>query len=111
MPSDPHQNRMEGWQSCILILIALFLLPARADAVNILVLNSYHEGFEWTDDIVHGAADVLKSTRQKIAIHTEYMDTRRHPGRPFLDTLAAYYKVKYAKVHFSSIIASDDTAV
>src|SRR5436309_2701038 len=111
MPSDVNQDRTGGRRIWIIVLMALFTLSANAGAAQVLVLNSYHDGFEWTDDIVRGVGDVLRSTKQKISIHTEYMDTRRHPGREFLDTLAAFYKAKFANVRFNAIIASDDTAV
>src|SRR5437899_6913908 len=111
MSSEVNQDRTGGRRSRIFVLMALFMLSADADAAQVLILNSYHHGFEWTDDIVRGAGDVLRSTKQKISIHTEYMDTRRHDGRQFLDTLAAFYKVKFANVRFNAIVASDDNAV
>jgi PAS domain S-box-containing protein len=98
------------WTS-LLLLLAICIPQAQPAGPRVLLLNSYHDGYEWTDDIVHGASEVLRGAKKTVQINTEYMDIRRHRDPSFLDTLADFYKIKFAKRHFDAIIASDDPAI
>ncbi len=41
-----------------------------------LVLNSYHKGFLWTDNIVKGIESVLGPEENDIELKIEYMDSK-----------------------------------
>ncbi len=43
---------------------------------NVLVVNSYHIGYEWSDDIVKGIKSVLSDNNFNIFI--EYLDSKRY---------------------------------
>ena len=64
-------------------LICLFIagiatadIPAKRGC-KILILNSYHKEFKWTDDLVCAAKQFLSSQIKNPDIYTEYMDTKR----------------------------------
>ena len=69
-----------------LFLCYLFVLPATAAAEQrILVLQSYHPGFVWSDRINQGILDTIP---HNIIVQIEYMDTKR------LNTPAHFAKLK-----------------
>ena len=42
---------------------------------NVLILNSYHRGFQWSDDVLNGIESVLYKT--KVNSTVLYMDSKR----------------------------------
>ncbi len=86
--------------------------PKRLDAPTrrVLCLNSYHEGFKWSDDILDGINSGLVSHNFKIEFQTEYLDTQRVSDENYLEILYESYKYKFKSNKFDLIIASDDAA-
>lgn len=77
---------------------------------NILIINSYHKGFTWTDNIVIGVESVLKSSIRNAEITVEYMDTKRYSGDQYFRRLYDLYAAKYSEVKFDVVICSDNDA-
>ena len=75
---------------------------------KILILNSYHKGYKWSDDIVRGIEDKLHGNPFEIRI--EYMDTKRIEVPGYLEHLALMYGYKFSRDRFDLIISSDDAA-
>jgi len=73
-------------------------------------LNSYHEGYTWSDDIVKGIKSGLTSGEDIIDIQIEYMDTQRVTDPEYLTSLKTLYSYKFRDSHFDVILSSDDTA-
>ena len=75
---------------------------------KILFIDSYHEGYEWSDGIVSGMQSVLQGTGTELKIHR--MDTKRNSGESY--KLAAALRAKKVIEAFSPdiVIASDDNA-
>jgi len=70
----------------IAITMAVFggfmAFPKSADAVipkRVLVLNSYHDGYTWTDNLIDGIRSVFNQSDLNVEVIAEYMDTKRHP--------------------------------
>ncbi len=76
---------------------------------HVLILDSYHPGYEWSDSIVKGIRDSLLKSNRKAIIHVEYMDTKRHPNQN-LDKLAQIYIDKYRATGLDLIFSVDDNA-
>ena len=63
----------------------LFILGcvSRADAgqqkKNILVLHSFHQGYEWTDSVQQGILDEMAPRRKDVSLSVEYLDSIRSP--------------------------------
>ena len=96
----------------------LLLLPpgsARAqDAKHVLLLHSYHEGYEWSDSIHDGVVDALHSAAgADIRLYVEYLDSIRNPGEEHQEAMAALLKSKYTDTNtvFDAIICTDDDAL
>ena len=91
----------------------IFLLPPAAGAQvkkNVLILNSYHQGYKWTDDITRGILSALAPESGDTRIFIEYMGTKWVKGAPYFEALRNIMKLKFAKTRFDLIISSDNDA-
>lgn len=94
--------------SCIAVPV-----PADADAhpkQNILILNSYHPGYKWTDDETRGILDGLESMKDTSKFYIEYMGTKWANSAPYFESLLATYREKYRDISFSVIFVTDNDA-
>lgn len=97
-------------------LILLFLLPqlvwsADRQKRRVLFLNSYHNGYAWSDNILRGVSEVFDENKTyAVALQVEYMDAKRFRNPEMEATLAAFYAYKYKGVSFDLVIASDNVA-
>ena len=103
----------------ILIFCAISAIPVSALQIDeprhVLILNSYHEGFTWTREIVEGALNALQKsdymTRYILDISVEYMDWKNYPTQENLERLYEYFLYKYKDRRIDVIITSDDAAL
>ena len=101
---------------CILLIIVLCwgFMPSlcRADSsYRVLVLNSYHPGFAWSDNIMDGIQSVFAESELKVELVIEYMDTKRQAPELVFRYLEALYTFKYQHQHFDVILVSDNNAL
>ena len=78
---------------------------------NILILNSYHQGYKWTNDEIHGVVDALAPVRDKIKIYIEYMGTKWLSNDQYFEQLNRLLKFKYQNIRFDVIVLSDNDAL
>ena len=78
---------------------------------NILILNSYHKGYSYSDKFLEGMENVLKSESLKLNLHIEYMDTKRYFSNDYLEKLHEIYRLKFTGINKPDVIlCSDDNA-
>jgi len=97
----------------ILISLLLIMLPEvghSAEKKQILILNSYHKGYPWTDCIVKGIEKTLTERIENCEILIEYMDTKRINTDEYKEAFFRIMKMKYTKINLDIIIVSDDNA-
>jgi two-component system, cell cycle sensor histidine kinase and response regulator CckA len=85
--------------------------PAAPAQKRVLLLNSYQQGFEWTDRIVEAAMRTLSARLTNPEFYVEYMDAKRATGSAHTELLREILEIKYADVRLDAIIASDDDAL
>ncbi|MDT8392050.1 MAG: response regulator [Lentisphaeria bacterium] len=101
----------------VLVTLASFgqesLDLSRGDTPNVLVINSYHTSYRWTENEVNGVISVLgKRGAIQADVYIEYMDSKRFPAGYDLNWRFKDFIVrKYAGVHFSAIVVTDDNAL
>jgi len=100
----------------LLVMLAMFVMvSAHArpmdEQKHVLILNSYHESFTWTREIVGGILDTLPESDYILNISVEYMDWKNYPNEDNLRRLAEYYRYKYRDRQLDVIITSDDAAL
>ena len=80
---------------------------------HILVLNSYHRGFKWTDDTVTSFLETLEnlSPEHKYAFYIEYLDWKKYPTQKNIENMYANLRYKYGSKPIDLIVATDDKAL
>ncbi len=75
---------------------------------TVFFLDSYHEGYEWSDRIIQGFLDGIESEDLKLVIHR--MDSKRNPSEEYLKAEALRVKHQIEILNPDVIIACDDNA-
>jgi len=107
------------WISFIVFLTAPLLHAAEAEEPSdhrstlpeILILNSYHPGFAWSDDEQAGVIDVFRAKDKNWLPVIEYLDLKRLQDGRHLAKLKQLFRSKYQNEKFSVVIAMDDPAL
>jgi ABC-type uncharacterized transport system substrate-binding protein len=93
----------------LIFIFTLLFFPAQSMAQQrILYIDSYHEGYEWSDGVTEGIQSVLRGEDVLLKIHR--MDTKRNGSEAFKKNagLAAKSVIEDFNPHI--VIASDDNA-
>jgi PAS domain S-box-containing protein len=107
----------DAWRRPIarLALLSILLLPAPGRAAaeptrDVLVVNSYHRGYRWSDDILTGIEAALRESGRPVRIHYEFLDSKRHPAIMRQPELPALLRARYRQDSFAVVITCDDNA-
>ncbi len=96
---------------CLIAMMLCLALPAKGEEKkNVLFLNSYENGYRWSDSVLDGVRSTLDKGPHSIDLRIEYMDSKRHYDAHIESLLLAYYTHKYRNTRFRALIASDNTA-
>ena len=99
----------------ITVLLAILLTSSGALAEpqrkNILYLNSYHDGYRWSDSQLEGIRSVLENDPLKIDLQIEYFDAKKYKYEFLKSRLFTLYADKFRDDRFDVIIISDNDAL
>jgi len=101
----------------VVSILIIMCIPAYAHAEdnknqkNVLIINSYHEGFPWTKDQTDGIMEALKQSGDNFSTYVEYMDWKNYPSSENLLNLYDYLRFKYKNKKIDVLIATDDVAL
>jgi PAS domain S-box-containing protein len=97
---------------CILAAL-LCLTPLRAEESlpRVLIINSYHPGYGWSDGEMHGLLNVLNHRFPRLVPSIEYLDWRRFPQPEREPQLLESLEQKSGGQPFDIIITLDDPAL
>lgn len=96
----------------ILLLSVLFcvtIISCSKAPSKILYINSYHEGYGSSDDVMEGIQEILKDKNVELEIF--FMDTKRHNDDLHIAKMMQQVLRKIIQLNPDVIIASDDNAV
>jgi ABC-type uncharacterized transport system substrate-binding protein len=98
-------------RNVVAVLAALIASSAQAQLAGkkVLFVNSYHEGYEWSDGEEHGAAAALKGTG--VELRFARMDAKRHADEAFRKAAGEKVKAEIEAWKPDVVIVSDDAAV
>lgn len=95
-----------------ILCLPSFGAPSSEDEyVNILLLNSYHDGYAWSNDTKQGILDVLDEQLDAYQLRVEHMDTKHAHSDEYMAQLLALYQTKFQADEFDMIISADDNAL
>jgi len=97
----------------VLCLLAVLMVGTSAsagalDGKKVLFIDSYHEGYAWSDGITEGIQKTLAGTGVELKIHR--MDTKRNPSDEFKANAAEQAKAVIESFKPDVVIAADDNA-
>jgi two-component system cell cycle sensor histidine kinase/response regulator CckA len=78
---------------------------------NVLILNSYHQGYKWTNDEIKGIITALDPAKKNLNIYIEYMGTKWVSDDQYFEQLSLTMKHKFRNVRFDVIVLSDNDAL
>ncbi|WP_430933952.1 sensor histidine kinase [Saccharicrinis sp. 156] len=93
----------------IIALLLLFVEARGKEIKEILLLQSYHTGYQWTDDITRGVMDGI-GPKDETRVFVEYMDYKRFQNKATFYELENLYKFKYSELDIDGIICADNYA-
>ncbi|OEU53635.1 MAG: hypothetical protein BA871_02985 [Desulfuromonadales bacterium C00003096] len=113
MPFNNYGRYFAGFSLLITCLtLCLFPFPAEgARKQKILVLHSYHQGLEWTDNISSGIQTVFEPLDKDYEIYYEYLDTKRNTGAYYEQHLGELFVAKMKNVQFAAVIVADNNGL
>lgn len=103
--------------SLFFITITATALPAASPpAVNIsadakiLIINSYHHGYDWSDNELTGILKSFSDAGLKNGLYLEYLDSKHFADSRHFEQLRNLFSVKYAGTKFALVLAMDNPA-
>lgn len=97
--------------ACELLSFPNSLYAKLPDDPTILIFNSYHKGYSWSDQIVNGIESSILHAFPGADIRVEYLDTKRNSSKDYLAQLSSFYWQKYREQQFDLIFVADDNAI
>ena len=92
-------------------MLAASIVPAHATPKRMLVLHSYHKGFQWTENVQQGIElSLAEATGDSPELFVEYMDTKRFSPDRVFPQLQKLYAELYSSLQPDVILTSDDNA-
>jgi diguanylate cyclase (GGDEF)-like protein/PAS domain S-box-containing protein len=94
------------------VLLAAVLCIGQAFAFgekHVLILNSYHQGMDWTDGQIAGVRESV-DRMEALQFHIEYMDAKRLTDAAHLEYLHRLFSHKYRSIRFDAIVSTDNDA-
>lgn len=82
----------------------------RHNKARILILNSYHQGYNWSDSIMQGVFSELDDINS-YELFVEFMDTKRYSDSTYYELLKNVYLYKYKNLDIDVILSCDDNAL
>lgn len=93
----------------LLVCLSFSVLNAKENK-DILLLQSYHKGYKWSDDI----SKVIEKNfleKENIFLSTVYMDTKRIDTKEYLEKFYQYYKERFSHNKFDVVMVADNSAL
>ena len=94
----------------VLSIPGLASVPAK-DSRDVLVLNSYHIGYSWSDNEMEGIVETFRTADPRIQPLIEYLDCKRFPKMEHFDRVRDIFRLKYRSKDLSLVIAADNPAL
>jgi signal transduction histidine kinase len=93
------------------LLLSGWTASASENLTNILLLNSYHDGYDWSNDTKKGIKDVFDLELSDYYMRIEHMDTKNISSDAYMEELVNLYKFKFDPDEFDIIMCADDNAL
>lgn len=93
----------------LLLSSYLYSTPKALANKQILIINSYHKGFDWSDIVVEGIEGIFYQM-PNISSNVLYMDSKRINSKEYYGKLRELYKLQLKNRKYDLVIAIDTFA-
>lgn len=93
----------------LILLAQVSASPVQSGKKNILLINSYHQGYSWTDSISSGIISTLKEL-QDYSLFIESLNAKQF-GQTKFELTKEHFAKKYAGTLFSGVLVTDNDAL
>lgn len=97
--------------NCIFAIATSEAQPSQTGVPQVLILNSYHPGYPWSDNELVGIVEALKQGNPQLQPAIEYMDFKHFGGETYSTQLKEFYQFKYQRMGINLVIAIDNLAL
>jgi hypothetical protein len=108
--SDYRTNH-EILAACCYAILFSGLLVRAADEPSILIVNSYHQGFPWSDGEIEGISKRLQEKYPNLQPCIEHLDAKRLADMPHGGATKDLFATKFAGRKFEVVFAVDNPAL
>ena len=78
---------------------------------HVLILNSYHPGYVWSDNEQVGVVRTLETGHPGLGPYIEYLDAKRFPGPEHAERLFNLLQAKYVGIKLDLVMTLDNPAL
>ncbi len=117
-PSFPRSFSYFCRRALVLFFIILLIFPFPAAGEeknrNILILDSFFPGYEWSESVRSGMMNEFEASgKTNLSFYVEFLDVLRAPGDENLQILRRLFRERYTDrgISFDVILCSDDDAL
>ena len=103
--------RPAAFCTALLIHVAFIVCAQEQPLPRILIINSYHYGYDWSDKEMEGILAGLHKRWPILNVDVEFLDTKRRPDPANLEEMAEVIRMRYASVPHDVIVTTDDLAL
>lgn len=115
MSTSGNARRLLSAISALAVMLSGFCFPVpnghASTRANVLMINSYHFGYRWSDQVVKGFRETLMAAAPRTELYVEYLDSKRIYSPSAFDRLADLIREKYRHVPLDAVIAADDNSL
>ncbi len=103
---------MELFIKIVTLLFILFFSVFATEKVNVFILHSYSQEYEWTKKQHNSFVSTLNKSDKNFTFYTEYLDTKRVKStQEYKNNFLKYLHMKYADTSPNIIYVTDDDAL
>lgn len=99
----------------LLLIFAVIVTASHAEPLasqkNLLIINSYHRGFAWSDAEETGFLERLTQVYPAANVSIEFLDAKRYPDKKNVIRMKNFLMGKYRGRKFDLIVAFDNPAL
>ena len=118
-PADPNRAPVRRGPSAFVVFLLVLLAVAAASPASaqsdkvkktVLYINSYHDGYAWSDNIHRGINLELKASEFRVDLQVEYLDAKKFTRKQMVPRLVDLFHAKFWNTKFDAVIVSDNDA-
>ncbi|MDD4953153.1 MAG: response regulator [Desulfovibrionaceae bacterium] len=99
------------WAALLAALAApIFGRAEESGPKRVLIINSYHQGYAWSDRIMDGIRSVFEEQLPRAELSVEYLDAKRYPPEQTYPAFSALLAEKYMARPPDLVMTTDDAA-